>query len=137
MLFSRLRSVLGRDRTEHRDHGYLLRCDWLDATELAGLAGEVDGGGTRAVMGAAAAARVALSLVHGDGPAALPGEWALLRRAELERLIRRARQVAASTLLDAGDWMAAADAAATRWSRTLTTRRRSGCCSAPRRLAAG
>ena len=42
----------------------------------------------------------------------LPGEWAQLRRADLERLIRRARQVAATALLDAGDWMAAADAAA-------------------------
>ena len=114
VLVSRLRSVLGRDRIEHRDHGYLLRCDWLDATELAGLADEVgrrrDAGH---VMGAAAAARVALSLIHGDGPAPLPGEWAQLRRADLERLIRRARQVAATALLAAGDWMAAADAAAT------------------------
>src|SRR6202044_4049135 len=42
VLVSRLRSVLGRDRIEHRDHGYLLRCDWLDATQLARLAG---GGG--------------------------------------------------------------------------------------------
>ncbi len=114
VLVSRLRSVLGRDRIEHRDRGYLLRCDWLDATELAGLADEVsrrrDAG---QVMGAAAAARVALSLIHGDGPALLPGEWAQLRRADLERLIRRARPVAAAALLAAGDWMAAADAAAT------------------------
>ena len=35
VLMSRLRSVLGRDRIEHRDQGYLLHCDWLDATELA------------------------------------------------------------------------------------------------------
>ena len=114
VLVSRLRSVLGRDRIEHRDHGYLLRCDWLDAAELAGLTEEIgrrrDAGH---VMGAAAAARVALSLIRGDGPAPLPGEWAQLRRADLERLIRRARQVAATALLDAGDWMAAADAAAT------------------------
>ena len=41
MLVSRLRSVLGRDRIEHRDHGYVLRCDWLDAAELAGLTEEV------------------------------------------------------------------------------------------------
>jgi DNA-binding SARP family transcriptional activator/tetratricopeptide (TPR) repeat protein len=113
VLVSRLRSVLGRDRIEHRDHGYLLRCDWLDANELAGLADEVgrrlDAG---LVMGAAAAARVALSLIRGNGPAPLPGEWAQLRRADLERLIRRARQVAATALLAAGDWMAAADAAA-------------------------
>ena len=118
VLVSRLRSVLGRDRIEHRDHGYLLRCDWLDATELAGLTGEIDRR-LRAghVMGAAAAARVALSLIHGDGPAPLPGPWAQLRRADLERLIRRARQVAAAALLAAGDWMAAADTAATALER--------------------
>jgi DNA-binding SARP family transcriptional activator/tetratricopeptide (TPR) repeat protein len=113
VLMSRLRSVLGRDRIEHRDHGYLLHCDWLDATELATLTREVE---TRRetghVMGAVAAARVALSLIRGDGPQPLPGEWAQLRHAELERLISRARLVAATALLEAGDWMAASDAAA-------------------------
>jgi hypothetical protein len=64
------------------------------------------------VMGAVAAARVALSLIRGDGPQPLPGEWAQLRQAELGRLTGRARLVAADALLDAGDWMAAADAAA-------------------------
>ena len=112
VLMSRLRSVLGRDRIEHRDHGYLLHCDWLDATELATLTREVE---TRRetghVMGAVAAARVALSLIRGDGPQPMPGEWAQLRHAELERLISRARLVAATALLEAGDWMAAADAA--------------------------
>ena len=112
VLMSRLRSVLGRDRIEHRDHGYLLHCDWLDATELAMLTREVE---TRRetghVMGAVAAARVALSLIRGDGPQPPPGEWAQLRHAELERLISRARLVAATALLEAGDWMAAADAA--------------------------
>ncbi len=118
VLISRLRSVLGRDRVEHRDHGYLLRYDWLDATELAGLTEEMDRRRQAGhLMGAAAAARVALSLIHGDGPAPLPGEWAQLKRADLERLIRRARQVAATALLDAGDWMAAADAAATALER--------------------
>jgi len=112
VLVSRLRSVLGRDRIEHRDQGYLLHCDWLDATELAVLTREVE---TRRaaghVMGAVAAARVALSLIRGDGPQPLAGEWAQLRQAELERLIGRARLVAATALLEAGDWMAAADAA--------------------------
>ena len=112
VLISRLRSVLGRDRIEHRDHGYLLHCDWLDATELAMLTHEVE---TRResghVMGAVAAARVALSLIRGDGPQPLPGEWAQLRLAELERLVSRARLLAATALLQAGDWMAAADAA--------------------------
>ena len=66
VLMSRLRSVLGRDRIDHRDGGYLLHCDWLDAAELAVLTDEVDR--RRAVgnvMGAAAAARVALSLLRG------------------------------------------------------------------------
>ncbi len=118
VLVSRLRSVLGRDRIEHRDHGYLLRCDWLDAAELAGLIEEIGRRrGAGHMMGAAAAGRVALSLIRGDGPAPLPGEWAQLKRADLERLIRRARQVAATALLDAGDWMAAADAAATALER--------------------
>src|ERR1039457_1021042 len=114
VLVSRLRSVLGRDRIEHRDHGYLLHFDWLDAAELTGLTEEMDRRRrTGHVVGAAAAARVALSLIRGDGPKPLPGEWAQLKRADLERLIRRARQVAATALLDAGDWMAAADTAAT------------------------
>ncbi|MBV9208845.1 MAG: AAA family ATPase, partial [Actinobacteria bacterium] len=112
VLISRLRSVLGRDRIEHRDRGYLLRCDWLDATELAGLADEVESRRQAGnITGAVAAARVALSLIRGDGPQPLPGEWALLRQAELERLISRARLVAAGALLEGGDWMAAADTA--------------------------
>jgi len=113
VLVSRLRSVLGRDRIEHRDHGYLLRCDWLDAAELAVLTREVEARREAGqAMGAVAAARVALSLIRGDGPQPLPGEWAQLRLAELERLISRARLVAATALLEAGDWMAALDAAA-------------------------
>jgi DNA-binding SARP family transcriptional activator len=113
VLMSRLRSVLGRDRIEHRDQGYLLHRDWLDAAELAALTREV--GARREagqLMGAVAAARVALSLIRGDGPQPLPGEWAQLRRSELERLIGRSRLVAATALLEAGDWLAACDAAA-------------------------
>jgi len=69
VLMSRLRSVLGRDRIEHRDRGYLLRCDWLDAAELAVLTDEVERrGGAGNVVGAAAAARVALSLLRGRDP---------------------------------------------------------------------
>jgi DNA-binding SARP family transcriptional activator/tetratricopeptide (TPR) repeat protein len=112
VLMSRLRSVLGRDRIEHRDQGYLLHCDWLDATELAVLTREVEARRESGhATGAVAAARVALSLIRGDGPQPLPGEWAQLRQAELGRLIGRARLVAATALLEAGDWMAAADAA--------------------------
>ena len=97
VLMSRLRTVLGRDRIEHRDQGYLLHCDWLDATELAVLTREVEARREAGhVMGAVAAARVALSLIRGDGPQPLPGEWAQLRQAELSRLTGRARLVAAA-----------------------------------------
>ncbi|HEV2254508.1 MAG TPA: AAA family ATPase [Streptosporangiaceae bacterium] len=112
VLVSRLRSVLGRDRIQHRDRGYLLVCDWLDASELAALTDEMDrrrGAGN--VLGAAAAARVALSLLRGYGLPSVPGEWAQLRLAELDRLAARARRVAATALFEAGDWMAATDAA--------------------------
>ncbi|HWN63773.1 MAG TPA: AAA family ATPase, partial [Streptosporangiaceae bacterium] len=112
VLVSRLRSVLGRDRIQRRDRGYLLVCDWLDASELAALTQEMDrrrGAGN--VLGAAAAARVALSLLRGYGLPSVPGEWAQLRLAELDRLAGRARRVAATALFEAGDWMAAADAA--------------------------
>jgi DNA-binding SARP family transcriptional activator len=113
VLMSRLRGVLGRDRIEHRGNGYVLHADWRDATELAQLTAEIDRRASAGnIVGAAAAARVALSLLRGAGPAQLPGEWAGLRRAALDRLIGRARLTAAAALLAAGDWMAAADTAA-------------------------
>ncbi len=114
VLMSRLRSVLGRDRIEHRDVGYLLHYDWLDTAELALLTDEVERRGAAGnVMGAAAAARVALSLVRGAGEAApAAGDWAAQRLGQIERLLVRARAVAGQALLVAGDWMAAADAAA-------------------------
>src|ERR1700729_885504 len=113
VLMSRLRSVLGKERIEHRDGGYLLRADWLDATELAALTDEAErrqGAGN--VTGAAAAVRVALSLLDSAGSVPVPGEWARLRRGELDRLISRARRAAASALLAAGDWGGAVGAAA-------------------------
>jgi DNA-binding SARP family transcriptional activator len=112
VLMSRLRSVLGKERIEHRDGGYLLRADWLDATELAALTDEAErrqGAGN--ATGAAAAARVALSLLDSSGSVPVSGDWARLRRAELDRLSSRARRAAASALLEAGDWVGAVDAA--------------------------
>ncbi len=113
VLVSRLRSVLGRERIQHHDHGYLLVCDWLDASELAALTEEMERRRAAGnVLGAGAAARVALSLLRGYGLPAVPGEWAQLKLAELDRLAGQARRMAATVLLEAGDWMAAADAAA-------------------------
>src|ERR1700733_4420383 len=70
VLMSRLRSVLGKERIEHRDGGYLLRADWLAAAELAALTDEAQRRHRAGnVAGAAAAARVALSLLNGSGAA--------------------------------------------------------------------
>jgi DNA-binding SARP family transcriptional activator/tetratricopeptide (TPR) repeat protein len=113
VLMSRLRSVLGRERIEHRGGGYVLHYDWLDAVELSHLVAETERRRVAGnLIGAAAAARIALTLLSRATPAAPPGEWAQLRRAELDRLSGRARLTAATALLDAGDWMAACDAAA-------------------------
>ena len=113
VLMSRLRGVLGKDRISRRSGGYALHADWQDDTELTQLVAETERRRAAGnVVGAAAAARVALSLLRGAGPAQLPGEWAQLRRAALDRLIGRARLTAATALLEAGDWMAAADPAA-------------------------
>jgi DNA-binding SARP family transcriptional activator/tetratricopeptide (TPR) repeat protein len=112
VLMSRLRSVLGRERIEHRDGGYLLHSDWLDSAELANLTDEVERRRAAGnVIGAAAAARIVLSLVRGAGRPPPPGDWAQLRRAEIDRLTGRARLAAAAALLEAGDWMAACDTA--------------------------
>lgn len=91
---SRLRGVVGRERLEHTDAGYRLHYDWLDADELAGLVAEIERCQLAGnVGGAAAAARVALSLVRGQ---LLDEEepWAQARQAELERLVSRARRLA-------------------------------------------
>ncbi len=119
VLMSRLRSVLGRERIEHRDGGYLLRYDWLDVAELAHLLAEIErrrGAGN--IIGAAAVASIALSLLRdspataaGSGSSSLASDWAGLRQTEIGRLSARARLVAATALLAAGDWMAACDAA--------------------------
>jgi DNA-binding SARP family transcriptional activator len=112
VLMSRLRSVLGRDRIERRSGGYVLHADWQDDAELALLLAEMDRRQQAGnAVGAAAAARVAISLLRGGTPTQLPGEWARSRRAALDRLIGRSRLAAAAALLAAGDWVAAADTA--------------------------
>jgi DNA-binding SARP family transcriptional activator len=113
VLMSRLRAVLGRERIEHTPHGYLLHADWQDTIELRHLTDEIDRRREAGnVVGAAAAGRVALALLRESGSVQLPGEWAQLRRAAIDRLAGRARLTAAAALLEAGDWTAAADAAA-------------------------
>ncbi len=112
VLMSRLRSVLGRDRIEHQPGGYLLHADWQDTIELRHLTDEIDRRVSAGnLIGAAAAARVALTLLRDHGQGQLPGEWAQLRAARIDRLCARARLACAAALLTAGDWMAAVDAA--------------------------
>ncbi len=111
VLVSRLRGVLGRERIEHVEPGYRLHFDWLDAAELETITAELerrrDSGNT---SGAASAARLALSLLRSelteqdDDPA-----WVLEEVADLRARIRRARRLAAASLLDAGSWLEAAD----------------------------
>jgi DNA-binding SARP family transcriptional activator len=112
VLMSRLRSVLGRDRIEHQPGGYVLHADWQDTIELEHLTDEIDRRGSAGnLIGAAAAGRVALALLRHGGQAQLPGEWAQLRTARIERLCARARLAGAAALLAAGDWLSAVDAA--------------------------
>ena len=91
VLVSRLRGVVGGDRLEHTDAGYRLHYDWLDADELADLVAEIERRQSFGnVGGAAAAARVALSLVHGE-LVVEQEPWAEARRAELDPAIAEVR----------------------------------------------
>ncbi len=114
VLVSRLRAVLGRERIEHRESGYRLRYDWLDADELTALSAEAqrrltDGN----ARGAAAAATAALSLIRGEIRVDSDlGDWADAALAVLDRLVVRSRRVAASALAAAGNWSQASDLAA-------------------------
>jgi DNA-binding SARP family transcriptional activator len=113
VLASRLRRELGREAIEHGDDGYRLNYHWLDLDELGTVVAEAerrhaDGN----AVGAVAASRIALSLVRGTIPD--PGtdaEWVLAEHASVERLVRRARKVAAAAMLDTGDWLDALDLA--------------------------
>jgi DNA-binding SARP family transcriptional activator/tetratricopeptide (TPR) repeat protein len=119
VLTSRLRSVIGRDRIDRGDAGYRLTYDWLDVDELASLMSETD---TRLasgnVAGAAAAARISLSLLGNRSITAdVGGGWAETRLADLDRLLTRCRRTATLALLQAGSSLDAADAASTMLGR--------------------
>lgn len=119
VLASRLRRALGRDRVEHADSGYRLRADWLDLVELEAVVTETERRQAEGeVGGAVAAARVGLALLRGAAPEVrAESTWVVAERAAAERLVVRARRVAATALLGADQWqdaleIAAADAAA-------------------------
>lgn len=113
VLVSRLRGVLGRDRIEHGDAGYRLHYDWLDVDEVEALTVETERRQAEGnPSGAAAASRVCLALLRAtahtpDGAS----DWAVARVVDLERLVSRARRVAADALLRTGSWLDAVDVA--------------------------
>ena len=114
VLVSRLRAVLGRERIVHADAGYRLAYDWLDVDELAAVSTEAaqrfaDGN----PVGAAAASRVAMSLLRGaPAPVDLPGPWVAGELADVGRIVARSRSTAAAVFLAAGAWLDAVDVAA-------------------------
>lgn len=106
VLASRVRRVLGRDRVERTDGGYRLRADWTDLTELDAVVHEAERRlGAGETGAAASAARAALALLRGPVPEVRPeADWAAAERAAAIRLVQRARRIAATALLEAGEW---------------------------------
>lgn len=113
VLVSRIRTVVGRERVEHRDGGYRLHYDWLDLDALEELVSEADARlSTGAFTAAATAARAAMALARGPVAGELAGEWAIGELAAVGRLTARARRLAAEALLGVGDWSGASELAA-------------------------
>ena len=114
VLASRVRRLLGRDRVVRTDQGYRLHADWSDLTELEVMVREAE---RRLEAGeadlAASAVRAALALLRGPVPEVrAEASWAAAERAAAVRLVQRARRVAASGLLAAGEWRDALELAA-------------------------
>lgn len=113
VLASRLRRALGRERVERTDGGYRLCADSFDLAEVDAVVGEIERRQAAGeIAGAAAAARVGLALLRGPVPEVREGSaWAAAETDAANRLVQRARRVAASALLDAGQWRDALDIA--------------------------
>ena len=113
VLASRLRRDLGREAIARSDEGYRLVYDSLDLDELTVVLAEAErrrDEGTPA--GALTASRIALALVRGPLPAPdTEARWVLTAHNAAERLVRRARHVAAAAMLASGDWLDALDLA--------------------------
>ncbi len=108
VLVSRLRRVVGTDRIERTDAGYLLHGDWCDLEELAGRAADaaaaLDAGRLTA---ARAAAEAALSLGEPDVLPAEDGPWIEVPRARARAHLAAARRVAVEAAVASGDLAAA------------------------------
>lgn len=114
VLVSRLRRVLGREAIEYGDNGYRLVYGSLDLDELAEVTAEaerrLEGGN---LNGAVAASRVALALIRGPVPDPQTDlDWVRSDDQSARRVVQRARKVAASAMLEAGEWPDALDLAA-------------------------
>ncbi len=112
VLVSRLRSVLGAHRLPRTDAGYSLAADWIDTVELEERTREVEERLRSHELGSAlAAAQVALATARGP---LLPEEdaaWADEARPSVDRLVARARLLAAEARLAVGEFAAARVAA--------------------------
>lgn len=113
VLVSRLRRTVGASRIERRDAGYVLHVDWLDVAELESSTAEAARRLSAQQFAAArAASALALSLPRGPLlPEEPDAQWAQAARAACDRLVARARQIAAEAALAAGDAQAAMEAA--------------------------
>jgi DNA-binding SARP family transcriptional activator/tetratricopeptide (TPR) repeat protein len=108
VLVSRLRKVVGGERLVRSEAGFALRVDWLDVDELGLLVGEASAAlGEGRFAAARAAAGAALTLARGTVLPEDEGEWLEVDRAGAAAAVSRARAIAASAALSAGDVVAA------------------------------
>jgi DNA-binding SARP family transcriptional activator len=104
VLASRLRRVLGSERLVRTDAGLALAADWLDLTELSTLVAEASNAlSAGRTLAARVSASAALDLARGPLLPDEEGEWIEAPRARAAGLIARARELAATAALEAGD----------------------------------
>lgn len=104
VLVSRLRGVLGAQRIERTEAGYVLHADWLDADELSRLgAAAAEALADGRVGPARAAAGAALALVRGPLLPEEDGDWVEGQRAAVQAEVTRVRRIAVDAAVAAGD----------------------------------
>ena len=112
VLVSRMRGVLGADRLRRGDAGYWLAADWIDVVELRARADEIE---ERLRLGqvssAFAAAQAATAIARGPLLPEDDATWVDEARRLTERLIARARLLAAEAALAVGETATARAAA--------------------------
>jgi DNA-binding SARP family transcriptional activator/tetratricopeptide (TPR) repeat protein len=112
VLISRMRGVLGADRLRRGDAGYWLAADWIDIVELRSRTDEIE---ERLRLGqlssAFAAAQAATAIARGPLLPEDDAAWVDEARRVTERLIARARLLAAEAALAVGETASARAAA--------------------------